>query len=162
MQVTLVARELDPAAPDGEPAEAVAALANALCPDARVCVIGGGAGGDGESALDPRVEVVRVPEPSGEAGFQTAEQEWSAAAWRALQELHPDGGPDVLEFHDARGQAFTALQAAEALDPWFARTTLAVRLHGTRRLLDPLDGRLRGDLEGRLGYEAEEIGRAHV
>ena len=101
------------------------------------------------AAGDPRlpptsVRVAFVEEPSKEeaSGYYHVMHCYSARTYERLQELYPDGGPDLIEFPDFLGEAFVTLQAATALDPFLARTCVCVRVHTTAEMCDVLNGHL--------------------
>lgn len=156
MRLALVDPGLDPAGPDGDVAELSAGVAVAA--GATVFVRSQFAG---ESRLGD-VEIVRVPAPTGDQGWASAEHEWSGLAWAALRRHYADAPPDAVEFPDRGGAAFVALQAAQAADPWLHATELRVRPSCSQRLADVHDGALRDDLAGRLLYDLEAFSLRHA
>jgi hypothetical protein len=82
--------------------------------------------------------------------------------YERLQELYPDGGPELIEFPDFLGEAFVTLQAAEALDPFLAGTRVCVRMHTTAEMCEVLDGFCKRDLGSRAVHEMERYSLAHA
>lgn len=95
---------------------------------------------------DPRLpEGVRyefVPEPNraDPRPFATLYHAWSATAYGALCRLYPDGGPDLVEFHDYTGEGAVAVQAKRSGVPALARTRIVVGVHGTDEIHRVLNG----------------------
>jgi glycogen(starch) synthase len=160
MRIALVSRELYPLRAGGI-GQYVSALATVLSSIAEVTVLTL-APFEPEyerlrAAGDPRlppssVRAAFVAEPSKEeaSGYYHVMHCYSARTYERLQELYPDGGPDVIEFPDFLGEAFVTVQAAAALDPFLAATRVCVRAHTTAEMCDVLDGHL----DRRLSIEA--------
>ncbi len=160
MRIALVSRELYPLRAGGIGVY-VSALAKVLSTIAEVTVVTLGPlqpeyerlRAAGDPRLPPSsVRVAFVPEPSKDeaSGYYHVMHCYSARTYERLQELYPDGGPDLIEFPDFLGEAFVTLQAASALDPFLAETRVCVRVHTTAEMCDVLDGHL----DRRLSIEA--------
>jgi len=110
------------------------------------------------------VRIVFVPEPTvEEAGaWYHIMHCYGARVCERLQELYPDGGPDLIEFPDFLGEAFVTLQAAQALDPFLAATRVCVRIHTTAEICEVLDGYLKRDFASQALHELERFSLAHA
>jgi glycogen(starch) synthase len=85
------------------------------------------------AASDPRLPAgVRIEfahEPSGDLSpFVSWHQAWSEELLRRTAELHPDGGPDLVETADYQGEGFAFAHAIRGRDPRLRRTLLVMRL----------------------------------
>jgi glycosyltransferase involved in cell wall biosynthesis len=119
----------------------------------------------GDPRLPPEaVEVVFVSEPAPDesAPWTHIMHCYGARVLEALRAQFPGGGPDLIEFPDFLGEAFVPLQAARALDPFFAETTICVRIHTTGEICDVLDGYLKRDRASRALYAMERFSLAHA
>jgi glycogen(starch) synthase len=152
MRIALVSRELYPLRAGGI-GQYVSALATVLSKIAEVTVLTLGPlepeyerlRAAGDPRLPPSsVRVAFVAEPSKEeaSGYYHVMHCYSARTYERLQELYPDGGPELIEFPDFLGEAFVTVQAAAALDPFLAATRVCVRAHTTAEICDVLDGHL--------------------
>ena len=84
----------------------------------------------GDDPFPEGVRVAFVDEPEGDvAPFSSWDHAWSVRLLDGVARLHPDGGPDILEFGDYHAEGFASVHARRAQDPRLRNTTLAVRLH---------------------------------
>jgi glycogen(starch) synthase len=113
----------------------------------------------GDPRLPEGVRFVFVPEPSEEeaAGWLHVVHCYSARLYEALRESYADAPPELVEFPDFLGEGWVAVQAAQALDPFLARTRLAVRLHTTAEIATILNGFWRRELRSRAVCELERL-----
>ncbi|WP_354699209.1 glycosyltransferase [Paraconexibacter sp. AEG42_29] len=102
-----------------------------------------------------RVEFVDVPEPHEYGTFYSHMHLYSHRLVERLRALFPDGGPDLIEFPDYLGEGFVATQARRGGDPFFAGTTIAVRLHTSAEMCEVLNGYLDRDFERRISRDLE-------
>ncbi len=171
MRVALVSRELYPLGGGGI-GQFVAAAARLLSQIAEVTVFTTSLFEETYERLradrDPHllgedVRVVFVPEPTVEeaAGWYHVMHCYGARLLASLKECYPDGAPELIEFPDFLGEAFVALQAAEALDPFLADTRLCVRMHTTAEICEVLDGYCKRDLGSQALHEMERYALAH-
>jgi glycogen(starch) synthase len=107
----------------------------------------------------PGVNVAFVEEPwEEEAGSHFSVMHlYSARAYRRLQELYPDGGPDLVEFGDFLGEGCVTVQAAATLDPFLARTAVCVRAHTTDEIGLLLNGFVPRDFATRATFALERL-----
>ena len=118
----------------------------------------------GDERLPEQVRFAFVTEPSleeAEAWYHVMHC-YSARVYERLREVYPDGGPDVIEFPDYLGEGFVTLQAAEALDPFLARTRVCVRIHTTAEICELLDGFCKPDFPSRAVHELERFSLARA
>jgi glycosyltransferase involved in cell wall biosynthesis len=118
----------------------------------------------GDPRLPDSVDFAFVPEPTPDvaAAWSHLMHSYSARVVEVLKELYGSRGPDLLEFPDFGGEGFVALQAAEALDPFFTDTTICVRLHTTAEIVEVLDGCSMGDRWSRALHAMERYSLAHA
>lgn len=171
MRVALVSREVYPLGGGGI-GQFVAAAARLLSSVAEVTVVTTSLFEQTyrrlRSERDPRLPAeVRfdfVPEPTVEeaAAWTHVMHCYGARVYERLQELYPDGGPDLIEFPDFLGEAFVTLQAAEALDPFLAETLVCVRMHTTAEMCEVLDGYLKRDFASQALHAMERFSLAHA
>ncbi|MFZ0384588.1 MAG: glycosyltransferase [Solirubrobacteraceae bacterium] len=165
MRIALVSREVHPLSGGGI-GQFVAAAARLLSTIAEVTIVTTSQLEDeyrrlregGDPRLPPeRVRLLFVDEPTEEdlAVWTHVLQCYSSRVLERLREAYPDGGPDLIEFPDYHGEAFVTLQAAEALDPFLARTRVCVRVHTTSEICEVLDGWLRDDHASRALHAME-------
>jgi glycosyltransferase involved in cell wall biosynthesis len=120
------------------------------------------------AARDPRLpDGVRfefVAEPTAEeaADWYGVLHLWSARAFEALVRLHPDGGPDLVEFPDYLGEACVTAQASQTLDRRLRNTLVCVRAYTTAEMCAVLDGHLPDDRDTRYLTELERFALRHA
>ncbi len=150
MRIAFVSREVYPLGGGGI-AQFVSAAARLLSSVAEVTIVttslSEGTYARMRAQEDPRlpgddVRFAFVPEPTAEEAdaWTHVMHCYGARVYQRLQELYPDGAPELIEFPDYLGEAFVTLQAAEALDPFLADTRVCVRIHTTAELCEVLDG----------------------
>ena len=84
----------------------------------------------GDERLPEGVRFAFVDEPEGDLSpFLSWNHAWSVKLLEGVAELHPDGGPDILELGDYQAEGFAAAHARRGHDPRLRDTTLVVRLH---------------------------------
>ena len=84
----------------------------------------------GDDRLPEGVRFAFVDEPGEDvAPFLSWTHAWSLCLLEGAADLHPDGGPDILEFGDYQAEGFAAAHARRGHDPRLRNTTLAVRFH---------------------------------
>lgn len=107
--------------------------------------------------LDPRIEVVFVPDPDFDrpGTYYGYFHRWSASAFETLVEAYPGGGPDLVEFPDYHGEAAVTVQARRSHDPRVRDTCVCVRLNTSSEMTQVLDGRLADDEAGRAMVDLE-------
>lgn len=107
--------------------------------------------------LDPRIEVVFVPDPDFDrpGTYYGYFHRWSASALEALVGAYPGGGPDLVEFPDYHGEAAVTVQARRCHDPRLRNTCVCVRLNTSSEMTQVLDGRLADDEAGRAMVDLE-------
>ncbi|WP_249011634.1 glycosyltransferase [Conexibacter sp. DBS9H8] len=112
----------------------------------------------------PGVEIVFVPEPTPEETevAYTVMHPYSARVLDALKAHYGSAPPELIEFCDYLGEGFVTLQAAHTLDPFLARTHLAVRIHTTAELCDLLNGYCPSAFSARAIYEFERFCLRHA
>jgi glycogen(starch) synthase len=98
----------------------------------------------GDPRLDPRIELVFVPDPDVDAPgtYYGYFHRWSANAFETLAATFPGGGPDLVEFPDYHGEAAVTVQARRSHDPRIRRTLVCVRVNTSSEMAQVLDGRL--------------------
>lgn len=170
MRIALVSREVFPFGGGGI-GVFVNAAAHLLSRIADVTVLTSAAH-EGElerlrAAGDPRLPDVRwglVPEPAGAetAGWFSWMHCWSARVYERLQELYPEGGPDLVEFGDYLGEGFVTVQAADAEEPFLRDTLVAVRVHTSGEMCAVLDGEIRHDFPTEATHTMERFALAHA
>jgi glycosyltransferase involved in cell wall biosynthesis len=119
----------------------------------------------GDRRLPPEsVRFAFVQEPSVEeaALWYHIMHCYGARVYERLKELYPDGGPDLIEFPDFLGEAFVTVQAAEALDPFLAKTRVCVRIHTTAEICEVLNRYWKSDIGWRAVHEMERYSLAHA
>lgn len=118
----------------------------------------------GDPRLPPDVLFEFIPEPTVEeaAPWTHVMHCYGARVYERLRTLYPEGGPDLIEFPDFLGEAFVTLQAAEALDPFLAKTLICVRLHTSAEICEVLDGYLKRDHGSRALHAMERFSLAHA
>lgn len=104
---------------------------------------------------DAQVAFVEVPEDHEWGGFYSHIHLYSHRLVERMRELFPEGGPELIEFADYLGEGFVATQARRGGDPFFAHTTIAVRLHTSGEMCDVLNGSLARDFHVRVMRELE-------
>jgi glycogen synthase len=121
------------------------------------------------AANDPRlpdsaVRFAFVDEPSIEEAeaWRHVMHCYGARVYERLQELYPDGGPELIEFPDFLGEAFVTIQAAEALDRFLDRTRICVRVHTTAEICEILDGYAKRDIGSQVLHAMERFSLAHA
>jgi glycosyltransferase involved in cell wall biosynthesis len=170
LRVALVSRELYPLGGGGI-GQFVAAAARLLSRIAEVTILTTSVFEEPYERLraerDPRlpgndVRVAFVPEPTVEetAGWYHVMHCYGARVLERLKECYPDGGPELIEFPDFLGEAFVTLQAAEACDPFLARTLVCVRIHSSGEVCQVLDGFFKRDLGSRAVHAMERFSLA--
>jgi glycosyltransferase involved in cell wall biosynthesis len=87
-----------------------------------------------------RFEFVPEPDRADPRPFASLYHAWSAAAYDALRELYPDGGPDLVEFNEFTGEGAVAVQAKRSGLPSLERTRIVVGVHGTDEIHRVLNG----------------------
>jgi glycosyltransferase involved in cell wall biosynthesis len=141
--IAIVSREIAPAASGGIAVYA-SALARVLAGAADVTLLTAESQRASLAAAGPGagVRMAYVPDPrdDGRGGFYGDDHRWSAAVLEQLAALYPDGGPDLVEFPDYRGEGAVTVQAVRTLDPRVARTRAVVRLHTSAELTSVLNG----------------------
>jgi glycogen(starch) synthase len=115
-----------------------------------------------DERLPPEVRVEFVSEPwEDEVGsFFSVMHSYGARVYERLRELYPDGGPDLVEFPDFLGEGAVTVQAAQALDPFLARTLVCVRVHTSGELCEILNGRLPKDFPTTATFALERLALA--
>ncbi|HMJ94740.1 MAG TPA: glycosyltransferase family 4 protein, partial [Thermoleophilaceae bacterium] len=84
----------------------------------------------GDERLPAGVRFAFVDEPEGDLSpFLSWNQAWSVRLLEGVAELHPDGGPDILEMGDYQAEGFAAAHARRGQDPRLRNTALVIRLH---------------------------------
>ncbi len=172
MRVALVSREVYPLGGGGI-GQYVSAAARLLSSVAEVTVLTTSVFQERYEELraagDPRlppggVRVAFVEEPSVQdaVAWRHVMHCYAARAYQRLQELYPDGGPDLIEFPDFLGEAFVALQAAEAGDRFLADTRICVRVHTTAEMCEILDGHCKRDISSQVLHAMERYSLAHA
>lgn len=172
MRVALVSRELYPLGGGGI-GQFVSAAAELLSGTAEVTILTTSLFEQSYERLradgDPRlprgsVRVEFVPEPTDEEalGWYHVMHCYGARVYDRLKELYPAGGPELIEFPDFLGEAFVTLQAAEALDPFLARTRICVRVHTTAEICEVLDGYYHRDLASHALHDMERFSLARA
>jgi len=83
-----------------------------------------------DERLPDGVRFAFVDEPDGDLSpFLSWNHAWSVRLLDAAADLHPDGGPDILELGDYQAEGFAPTHARRGHDPRLRNTTLVVRLH---------------------------------
>jgi glycosyltransferase involved in cell wall biosynthesis len=111
-----------------------------------------------DSRLPPsgvRVAFVQEPSVPEAIAWRHVMHCYSARTYELLQELYPDGGPDLIEFPDFLGEAFVTLQAADTADRFLQDTRICVRLHTTAEMCEILDGRRKRDISSQVLHAME-------
>lgn len=103
------------------------------------------------------VQVEFVPEPSGgEYGsYHSLMHLYSARISDRLQELYPNGGPDVIEFPDFLGEGLVTVQQRRAHARFLRNTRIHVRLYTSAEMCSVLDGFIDAGFETRHLHAAE-------
>jgi glycogen synthase len=171
MRIAFVARELHPLGGGGigtQVAGACAALADvaevtvvttsALAPAYRRHVESGATGiPDGV-----RVAFVDEPAPDEVGTYYGLPHLYGARVWEKLQELYPDGGPDLIELSDFMGEGLVTVQARRGHDPLLRSTGVCVRLHTTAEICSILNGHIGDDFDTRMVVAAERYALRHA
>jgi len=169
-RIAFVSREVAPFGGGGIGAY-VSDVARTLAPVADVTVITTDAHRSAYERLaragDPLSEAARFVFAAEPRSWEVGETDgvlsvWSARALEALCAAFPDGGPDLVEFPDYLGEAFSAVQARICGDPRVARTTICVRGYTTGEMTEVLDGSLREDWGQCVTHEIERHALAHA
>ena len=114
--------------------------------------------------LPEDVRFAFVHEPAAEEAedyFGTG-QLWSARAFEKLKELYPDGGPDIAEFPDYRGEGAVTVQARNTLDPGLRNTLVCIRVHTSDEIRNLLNGRVSSEVGARVACDLERYALAHA
>ncbi len=118
---------------------------------------------EGDVRLPAGVRFVFVPEPSAEdAGWVDLMQCYSARVFECLREVYGDAPPDLIEFPDYLGEGFVTVQAAQARDPFLARTRIVVRIHTTDEICQILNGSVRRGSSWKARFAMERFALAHA
>ena len=120
------------------------------------------AAGDPRLPDGVRFEFVAEPTPDEAADWYGVLHLWSARAFEALVRLHPDGGPDLVEFPDYLGEACVTAQASQTLDRRLRNTLVCVRAYTTSEMCAVLDGHLPDDRDARYLNELERFALRHA
>jgi glycosyltransferase involved in cell wall biosynthesis len=84
----------------------------------------------GDDRIPANVRFAFVDEPEGDLSpFLSWNHAWSVRLLEGIEQLHPDGGPDILELGDYQAEGFAAAHARRGHDPRLRNTALAIRLH---------------------------------
>jgi glycogen synthase len=171
MRIVFVSRELHPLGGGGIGVQVAGACA-ALVDVAEVTVVT-------SSALEPayrdhvesgsegiphgvRLAFVQEPAPEEEGTYYGLPHLYSARVWEKLQQLYPDGGPDLIEFSDFMGEGLVTVQARCGRHPLLRATGICVRLHTTAEICSILNGHIGDDFGTRMVVAAERFVLRHA
>ena len=94
----------------------------------------------GDDRLPAGVRFGFVDEPEGDLSpFISWNHAWSVRLLEGVAELHPDGGPDILEMGDYQSEGFAAAHARRGQDPRLRNTALVIRLHTSAEMCADLN-----------------------
>ena len=94
----------------------------------------------GDDRLPAGVRFGFVDEPEGDLSpFISWNHAWSVRLLEGVAELHPDGGPDILEMADYQAEGFAAAHARRGQDPRLRNTALVIRLHTSAEMCADLN-----------------------
>jgi glycogen(starch) synthase len=171
-RIALVSREVCPFPPVSGLGAYVNATSRVLAADAEVTIVTSDRHEElyetlrAESAPDlpEGVRFAFVREPSAEEAedYFGKRQLWSARAFEKLKELYPDGGPDIAEFPDYRGEGAVTVQARNTLDSGLRNTLVCIRVHTTGEIRSLLNGRLSSEVGARVACDLERYALAHA
>ena len=119
----------------------------------------------GDPRLPPEgvtVGFVEEPQPGRIGTYFSHMHLWSARAYELLRSLHPERGPDFIEFPDYFGEGFVTIQARHTSDPWLHDTAVCVRLHTTAEMASVLNATLGDEFATRAVFEAERYCLRHA
>jgi glycogen synthase len=105
-----------------------------------------------------RLEFVKEPRSQEIGDYFGFMHLYSARVYERLQELFPDGGPELVEFPDYLAEGLVAVQARQAKDPSLRRSLVCVRTHTSAEMCSVLDGHVGDDFEARWTFAAERYG----
>jgi glycogen synthase len=95
---------------------------------------------DGDERVPPGVRFAFVDEPEGDLSpFLSWNQAWSVRLLEGVAELHPDGGPDILEMGDYQAEGFAAAHARHGQDPRLRGSALVIRMHTSAEMCAALN-----------------------
>jgi glycogen synthase len=146
--IVLASREVWPFVEGGGIGRCVWAVARLLADDADVSVVTSSRWRnryeelvrEGDTRLPQRVRFAFADEPNGDRmPFVSWHHLWSLRLLEAAAELHPDGGPDILEVADYQAEGFAAAHARRGLDRRLRNTALAVRLQTSAEMCATLN-----------------------
>ena len=93
-----------------------------------------------DERLPAGVRFAFVDEPEGDLSpFISWNHAWSVRLLEGVAELHPDGGPDILEMGDYQAEGFAAAHAGRGQDPRLRNTQLVIRLHTSAEMCADLN-----------------------
>jgi glycosyltransferase involved in cell wall biosynthesis len=94
----------------------------------------------GDDRLPAGVRFAFVDEPEGDLSpFLSWHHAWSVRLLDGVAQVHPEGGPDILELGDYQAEGFAAAHARRGHDPRLRKTTLAIRLHTSAEMCAELN-----------------------
>lgn len=94
----------------------------------------------GDERLPEGVRFAFVEEPGGDLSpFVAWHHAWSERLLRGVAELHPHGGPDLIEVADYQGEGFACAHAIRGGDPRVRRSRLLVRLSTSSEICSVLN-----------------------
>jgi glycogen synthase len=171
MRIAFVSRELHPLGGGGigtqvagtcvalaDRAEITVLTSSALAPAHRRHVESGAPG----IPAGVRVAFVEEPTPEEAGTYYGLPHLYSSRVWEKLQELYPDGGPDLIEFSDFMGEGLVTVQARRGHDPLLRSTGVCVRLHTTAEICSILNGHIGDDFDTRMVVAAERYVLRHA
>lgn len=98
---------------------------------------------------------VDVPDDPRRAGYYSYEHAWSDAAFQALKDEYPGGGPDLIEFPDYHAEAAVTVQARLTGAASVRDSLCLVRAYTPVEVCDVLNGRLPDDADSRFRFMFE-------
>jgi glycogen(starch) synthase len=171
-RIVFVSRDVFPFSPLSGLGAYVNATAGVLAADAEVTIVTSDRHEElhdtlrAESSADlpEGVRFAFVREPSAEEAedYFGSGQLWSARVFEKLKELYPDGGPDVAEFPDYRGEGAVTVQARNTLDPGLRNTLVCIRVHTSDEIRNLHNGRVSSDVGTRVACDLERYALAHA